>query len=86
MQKLAAKLVSENDWIILFVTTAENKVLLLHNGTHSLSCGGFFKEHLGMFNGKGGGKDQSAQAGFASSDDALGFFQFATEEIKRTWR
>ena len=50
--------------------------------THSLSCGGFFKEHLGMFNGKGGGKDQSAQAGFTSSEDALGFFQFATEEIK----
>ena len=86
LQKLAAKLVSENDWIILFVTTAENKVLLLHNGTHSLSCGGFFKEHLGRFNGKGGGKDQSAQAGFASSEDALGFFQFATEEIKRMWR
>ena len=82
LQTLAAKLISEHDILLLFVTTLENKVLLAHNGSQTIACGEFFKEHLSMFNGKGGGKNGSAQAGFSSSEDALAFFQFAAREMK----
>jgi alanyl-tRNA synthetase len=82
MQHLATKLALEHDLIILFATTAENKVVLVHNGTQTFSCGKFLKEYLGTFNGKGGGRDQSAQAGFSSSEDTLGFFHFAREHMK----
>ena len=86
MQKLAAKLGSEHDLIVLFASISENKVLLSHSGSHSISCGGFFKEHLGSFKGKGGGNKQSAQAGFTASEDVLNFFHYATEEINRMER
>ena len=86
MQKLAAKLVSEQDLIVLFATISENKVLLSHSGSLSISCGVFFKEHLGSFKGKGGGNNLSAQAGFRASEDALSFFHYATEAINRMVR
>ncbi|WP_339230112.1 DHHA1 domain-containing protein [Oceanobacillus sp. FSL K6-2867] len=81
MQKLAAKIATEYQLTILFATTAENKVILAHNGPHTFSCGAFFKEHLKAFNGKGGGSAHSAQAGFASSEQALQFYHFACQEI-----
>ncbi len=86
MQKLAAKLGSEHHLIVLFASISENKVLLSQSGSHSISCGGFFKEHLGRFKGKGGGNNQSAQAGFTASEDALNFFHYASEEINRMER
>lgn len=53
MQQLATKLTAEHDLLVLFATTAENKILLAHNGTQSVSCGAFLKENLGAFHGKG---------------------------------
>lgn len=41
MQQLATKLTAEHDLLVLFATTAENKILLAHNGTQSVSCGAF---------------------------------------------
>ncbi|RDW21119.1 hydrolase [Oceanobacillus arenosus] len=81
MQRLAAKIVSEHAIIVLFASTAENKVLLYYNGSENLSCGKYFKEHLPAFNGKGGGNDQSAQAGFATGSDALDFYEFIREQV-----
>ncbi|MBP2079942.1 alanyl-tRNA editing protein [Oceanobacillus polygoni] len=81
IQKLAAKIATEHQLTVLFATTTENKVILAHNGSDTFSCGVFFKEHLKAFNGKGGGSAQSAQAGFASSEEALQFYHFASKEI-----
>ncbi|WP_067727664.1 alanyl-tRNA editing protein [Oceanobacillus damuensis] len=82
MQKTAAKIAAEHQLIVLFATTAENKVLLAHDGSMSLSCGAFYKEHISTYNGKGGGNAKSAQAGFQSSEDALEFFHFAYKRIR----
>lgn len=41
MQQLATKLTAEHDLLVLFATTADNKIILAHNGTQSVSCGAF---------------------------------------------
>ncbi|MDP4097986.1 alanyl-tRNA editing protein [Paenibacillus sp. P96] len=81
LQPFAAKLTSGRDLLVLLASRAENKILLAHNGTRDFSCGGFFKQHLGSFGGKGGGNNQSAQAGFASTEDMLRFIDFARKEL-----
>ncbi|WP_087973268.1 alanyl-tRNA editing protein [Oceanobacillus rekensis] len=81
MQKFAAKIASEQHVIVLFATTAENKVLLVHDGSEFLLCGEFYKEHLPAFNGKGGGNAKSAQAAFPTLENCLAFFQFVYEKI-----
>ncbi|SEK02124.1 alanyl-tRNA editing protein [Paenibacillus polymyxa] len=81
MQQLAAKLTTEHDLLVLFATTAENKIILAHNGTQSVSCGAFLKENLGAFQGKGGGSKQSAQAAFSSRENLLNFFETAQRQF-----
>ncbi|GAA0357542.1 alanyl-tRNA editing protein [Bacillus horti] len=76
IQQLAQEIASGHDVLVLFATTAENKLILLHNGTQQVACGKLFKEHLSTFNGKGGGSDKTAQAGFTSKEDMLKFFDF----------
>lgn len=55
----------------------------MHNGTIKVSCGTFFKENLSAFNGKGGGSDKSAQAGFSSIEDMHRFVEFARENLTK---
>lgn len=81
MQYLATKLATENDLLVLFASTTENKLVLAHSGKHPLSCGTFFKEHLASFNGKGGGSDKAAQAGFSSKDELIRFYHFVLEQV-----
>ncbi|ANX12579.1 hydrolase [Fictibacillus arsenicus] len=81
IKELAIKIAQEHNLFILFAATEENKVILVHNGTENFSCGKFLKEHLGSFNGKGGGNDKTAQAGFPSKEDTVNFFEFAKQEI-----
>ncbi|RDW21249.1 alanyl-tRNA editing protein [Oceanobacillus chungangensis] len=81
MQRLAAKIVTDQAIIVLLATTAENKILLYHSGSEHFSCGKLFKEHLPAFNGKGGGNDQSAQAGFPSNEDSVQFYEFIKKQV-----
>ncbi|MEK5416589.1 hydrolase [Paenibacillus odorifer] len=77
LQSLANKLTSKCDLPVLLATSAENKVVFAQNGSTEISCGAFFKAHLGSYNGKGGGSDKLAQAGFPTWVDALAFYEFA---------
>ncbi|MNB92033.1 Alanine--tRNA ligase [compost metagenome] len=77
LQSLANKLTSKCDLPVLLATSAENKVVFAQNGSLEISCGAFFKAHLGSYNGKGGGSDKLAQAGFPTWEDALAFYEFA---------
>jgi len=76
LQNLANKLTESNDLPVLLATSAENKVVLAYSGGSDRSCGAFFKANLGSFNGKGGGSDKQAQAGFSNWEDALAFYEF----------
>ncbi|MFL0553790.1 alanyl-tRNA editing protein [Paenibacillus barengoltzii] len=81
LQSLAQKLTAQTDAAVLLATEAEQKVVLAHNGSLSLSCGAFFKEHLSAYGGKGGGSDKLAQAGFSSWADALAFYEFVKQTV-----
>jgi alanyl-tRNA synthetase len=81
LQILAGKLASESDLPVLLATTEENKVVFAHNGSSALSCGAFFKAHLEKFNGKGGGSDKIAQAGFPTWEDAFAFYEFTRRQV-----
>ncbi len=81
IQQMAVKLTDEHDLLVLLATTADNKIILTHNGTQAVACGTFFKENLGAFQGKGGGSNQSAQAAFPSREDLLSFFEMAQHQF-----
>ncbi|MEK4007052.1 alanyl-tRNA editing protein [Paenibacillus sp. FSL H3-0333] len=81
LQSLAAKLTALTDLPLLLLSAAENKAVLAHSGSAEFSCGAFFKAHLGGYQGKGGGSDKLAQAGFPSWEDALAFYNFAKEQF-----
>lgn len=82
MQSLATQVASKTDLPILFLGTSENKVVFAHSGQYAQACGAFFKAHLGNYNGKGGGSDKLAQAGFANGEDALAFYKFAVAQVR----
>ncbi|MEK5476540.1 DHHA1 domain-containing protein [Paenibacillus sp. FSL R5-0407] len=77
LQNLATRLAAESKVSVLFAAGGDNKVLMAYGGDGGFSCGAFFKEHLSGYNGKGGGSDKLAQAGFGSWDEALAFYEFA---------
>ncbi|MEK3923173.1 MULTISPECIES: alanyl-tRNA editing protein [Paenibacillus] len=82
MQSLATKLTAEHEGLVLFASISEAKVVLAQNGQPSeWACGPFFKGNLGAYNGKGGGSEKMAQAGFASSEDALAFYEFTKDQL-----
>ncbi|MCM3782479.1 DHHA1 domain-containing protein [Neobacillus mesonae] len=81
LQGLANKLTSLTKKPVLLATATENKVVLSQNKAAGPACGKFFKEHLAVFNGKGGGSDIMAQAGFVSWEDTAAFYEFASQSL-----
>ncbi|MBD8501237.1 alanyl-tRNA editing protein [Paenibacillus arenosi] len=82
MQNLAAKLTEQADVIILFMSNADHKVLLVQGGASGFACGAFFKQHLADYRGKGGGSDKMAQAGFDTNEDANAFYHFTVQSLQ----
>lgn len=81
LQSLAVKLTALTDLPVLLLSAVENKVVLAHSGSADLSCGAFFKAHLGEYQGKGGGSDKLAQAGFPAWEAAVAFYDFAQKQL-----
>ncbi|MBT2283306.1 alanyl-tRNA editing protein [Paenibacillus polymyxa] len=82
MQSLATKLTADHEGLVLFASISEAKVVLAQNGQPpEWACGPFFKGNLGAYHGKGGGSEKMAQAGFASSEDALAFYEFTKDQL-----
>lgn len=81
LQSLALKLTALTELPVLLLSAAENKVVLAHSGSSENSCGAFFKASLAEFQGKGGGSDKMAQAGFPGWENALAFYEFAKKEF-----
>ncbi|MGG3306740.1 alanyl-tRNA editing protein [Paenibacillus lautus] len=84
MQNLAAKLTEEAELIVLFVSNADNKLVLAQGGKSGLACGAFFKQYLADYSGKGGGSDKMAQAGFATGEHAMAFYHFAAQSLNQS--
>ncbi|MCO0598527.1 alanine--tRNA ligase-related protein [Peribacillus butanolivorans] len=82
LQFLSATMVQKEKVLVLFASYKEQKILLAHSGSSSIHCGQYFKETLSSYNGKGGGNERSAQAGFASQNDLMAFYEFTAEQIR----
>ena len=81
IQSLSKQLTNLTDRVIMLASLSEKRLLISHNGSHSLHCGQLFKEHLSNYGGKGGGNATSAQAGFTSTDDLNEFIAFLKQEV-----
>lgn len=75
LQSLANEVVAQGEVMVLLASELENKLVFAHSGSFPVSCGAFFKEHLPAYQGKGGGSNKQAQAGFANTGDLLAFFE-----------
>ncbi|WP_195576127.1 alanyl-tRNA editing protein [Paenibacillus sp. 1001270B_150601_E10] len=82
LQQLALKVTGLVDDVVLLGSMEEQKVVLAHSGVNELSCGGFFKEHLQSYQGRGGGQPKLAQAGFSTKEDLVSFCEFAKQAIR----
>ncbi|MGO4277109.1 hypothetical protein AB4Z22_45985, partial [Paenibacillus sp. TAF58] len=74
-------LASESNTPVLLATVAENKVILANSSSSPFSCGAFIKEYVGTYNGKGGGSDIIAQAGFQTWEEAFAFYEFTVHQV-----
>ncbi|UQZ36649.1 hydrolase [Paenibacillus sp. PK3_47] len=81
LQNLAGKLTALSELPVLLLSAAENKIVLARSGSTGFSCGAFFKANLTEYQGKGGGSDKLAQAGFALREQALDFYEFAKSQL-----
>ncbi|MBD8071268.1 alanyl-tRNA editing protein [Bacillus sp. PS06] len=68
MQRLA-RLVIEQNYLVIFQSELEKKLFIAHNGSFDFHPGQFLKDHVKNFQGKGGGNATSAQASFETNDD-----------------
>ncbi|WP_409301097.1 alanyl-tRNA editing protein [Peribacillus sp. SCS-155] len=82
LQKLATAVINDTELLVVFASLPENKVLISHNGKIGFHCGQFLKEHINSYNGRGGGSEKSAQAGFPSRSDLLSFYDFCQTSIR----
>jgi alanyl-tRNA synthetase len=78
---LAGTIVKKEKVTVLLASRKEQKVILSHSGDSPFHCGQYFKAELGSYNGKGGGNERTAQAGFASQNDLIAFYQYSVEKL-----
>ncbi|WP_285765957.1 hydrolase [Peribacillus sp. SI8-4] len=83
LQYLAATLVKKEKTLVLLASQKDQKVILSNSGSLAIHCGQYFKAELSSYKGKGGGNEQTAQAGFDSQADLLAFYQFTIEKLSQ---
>ncbi|RFU66375.1 hypothetical protein D0469_17225 [Peribacillus saganii] len=81
VQLLSTQIIKKADIVVLLVAESENKVMLAHNGFSEVHPGLIFKENVTEFNGRGGGSNKTAQAGFPSKEDCSRFVQLISSML-----
>jgi alanyl-tRNA synthetase len=76
LNTLSQEILKSGDRILILMSIPDKRLLFAHSGRFEINCGKVLKEHLQAFNGKGGGKDKWANAGFATVDDMKRFASF----------
>ena len=76
LNTLSQEILKNGDFIVILSSIPDKRLLFAHSGKFDVNCGKVLKERLQAFNGKGGGKDKWANAGFASVDDMKRFAAF----------
>jgi alanyl-tRNA synthetase len=75
INKLQQYLLKHGDIIVILSSVPEKRLIFAYSGNYGLHCGNLLKGSLPMFNGKGGGKDKWANAGFNRLEDMSGFIE-----------
>jgi alanyl-tRNA synthetase len=79
LNTLSQEILKNGDFIVILSSIPDKRLLFAHSGKFDVNCGKVLKEQLQAFNGKGGGKDKWANAGFANVDDMKRFIAFLKE-------
>lgn len=83
IQRIAKNLLQRGNYIIIFSSKLDKRILFCCSENFYINCGILFKENLKNYNGKGGGGDKQAQAGFNNIDDMLSFHEFIKEAMSK---
>ncbi|MCX7885307.1 MAG: alanyl-tRNA editing protein [Caloramator sp.] len=81
IQRIAKNLLQRGDYIIIFSSKLDKRILFCCSESFSINCGTLFKENLKNYNGKGGGGEKQAQAGFDKIEDMINFHEFINLKI-----
>ncbi len=73
LNTLSQEIMKYGDFIVILTSIPDKRLLFAHSGKFDVNCGKVLKEQLPAFNGKGGGKDKWANAGFSNTDDMKRF-------------
>lgn len=76
LQSFARYILSKKDYMLIFGSSSDKKVLLASSGNLNIDCGKLLKEHLSKFSGRGGGGPRQAQAAFENLNDMKAFVEF----------
>lgn len=79
LNTLSQEILKNGDFIVILSSNADKRLLFAQSGKFSVNCGKVLKDQLQAFNGKGGGKDKWANAGFANVEDLKRFALFLKE-------
>lgn len=81
VQLITRHILNEGDYLLIVASLPDKKLLFTHRGGFDVNCGKIFKEYLAQYNGKGGGSDKQAQAGFNTEEDLIRFSEFLREMV-----
>jgi alanyl-tRNA synthetase len=84
IQLLSKHILSHGSYLLILASAPDNKILFSHDGSFDVNCGKIFKEQLASFNGKGGGSDKQAQAGFQTAADMNSFVEFLKKMVNNS--
>lgn len=77
--KLIGEALNEKEYMYVLTSLKDKNILFANNTSRELNCGKIFKENIKKFNGKGGGRGESAQGSFESLQDLEQFYTFLCE-------
>jgi alanyl-tRNA synthetase len=86
LNTLSQEILKNGDLIVILSSIPDKRLLFAHSGKFDINCGKVLKEQLQAFNGKGGGKDKWANAGFANVDDMKRFIVFLKDLVSSRGR
>ena len=81
MLKMGFDLIHDIDDLLLFMISPASNTCLLLSSKDNVKCGQIVKEMAGMYDGKGGGRDDNARAMFEKASDLEAFIEAVKEKV-----
>lgn len=82
LQVLSKLVLDKGSFTVIFCSIPEKKLSAASNEQDSIVFGRVFKETLQRYNGRGGGSDKQAQAGFQNTEDMVSYSSYLEKLIE----